>query len=175
MDTKLLGIYLKDHMAGSRAALEMSHRAERENRGNPVGEYMAAFAAELVADRDALTDVMQAVGVTRDPVKEGLGWVLERVGLLKLNGRFLRYSPLSRLMELEGLCMGVEGKLSLWRSLRRLARDEPRLQAFDFDSLIARAEAQRAALERLRLQSADVAFSDRVASVGHAPSHASRK
>jgi hypothetical protein len=175
MDMKLLGIYLNDHLAGSRAALEMSRRAEKENRGNPVGDYMAAFAAELEADRGALTEIMRELGVGRDPVKEGLMWVAERVGLLKLNGRLLRYSPLSRLMELEGLCMGVEGKLSLWRSLLRMSPTEPRLQAFDLDALIARAQAQRTALERLRLQAASVAFEDKAMPLGRTPSHAGRK
>jgi hypothetical protein len=94
---------------------------------------------------------------------------------LKLNGRLLRYSPLSRLVEVEGLSIGVEGKLSMWRALRRLARTEPRLQAFDFDALIARAEAQRTALERLRLLAADTAFADKVVPVGHTPSPAGRK
>jgi hypothetical protein len=175
MDLKLLGIYLNDHLAGSRMALEAAQRSERENRGNPVGDYLAAFIAELEADRSALTELMRELGVARDPLKEGAAWVAERVGRLKLNGRLLRYSPLSRLVELEGLCIGVEGKLSMWRALRRLAATEPRLQAFDFEALIARAEAQRTALERLRLQAAGAAFAERVVPVGQTPSPVGRK
>ena len=175
MDLKLLGIYLNDHLASSRGGLALVQRTERENRGNPVGDYLATLLAELEADRGALFEVMHALGVTRDSMKEGAVWVAERVGRLKLNGRLLRYSPLSRLVELEGLCVGVEGKLSLWRTLSRLARTEPRLQAFDFESLIARAEAQRAALERLRLQAADTAFADKVAPVGRTPSPVGRE
>ena len=37
------------------------------------------------------------------------GWVAEKAGRLKLNGSLLTYSPLSRLVELEGLSLGVEG------------------------------------------------------------------
>jgi hypothetical protein len=160
MDTKLLGIYLNDHLAGSRAGLELAHRTERENRHNPVGDYLASLIAELEEDRDTLLKVMQALGISRDAVKEGAAVLGERLGRLKLNGRLLRYSPLSRVVELEGLCLGCEGRLGLWRTLRRLARTEARLKAFDFDAHLARVEAQHSALERLRLQAVDTAFSD---------------
>ena len=66
------------------------------------------------------------------------------------------YSPLSRLVELEGLRLGVEGKACLWRMLRELG--DPRLRSFDFDDLIARAERQRDDLERWRLDSGQQAL-----------------
>jgi hypothetical protein len=160
MDTKLLGIYLNDHLAGARAGLELAHRTERENRHNTVGDYLASLIAELEQDRDTLLQVMQALGVSRSAVKQGAALVGERLGRLKLNGRLLRYSPLSRVEELEALCLGGEGRLGLWRTLRRLARTEARLRAFDFDAHIARVEAQHMALERLRLQAVDTAFSE---------------
>ena len=37
----------------------------------------------------------------------------ERLARLKPNGKVFRYSPLSRVLELEGLIMGVTGKLQL--------------------------------------------------------------
>lgn len=174
MNTKLLGIYLNDHLAGSRGGLEMARRAERENRDNPVGGYLASLIPELEEDRGALEQVMRALGVSRDYLKEGVALVAERVGRLKLNGRLLRYSPLSRVVELESLCVAVQGKQALWRALRRLARTELRLQDFDFDVLLARAETQFKGLERLRVQAADTAFAEKTVPLRPTPATVGR-
>ncbi len=160
MDVKLLGIYLRDHLAGSRAGLELARRAEHENRGNPVGDYLATFRVELEQDRAVVERVMRELGVSPPPLKERAAWLLERVGRLKLNGRLVSYSPLSRVMELEGLCIGTQGRLCLLRSLDRLARIERRLSGIDFGALIARAEAQLKMLNQLRLLASDTAFSN---------------
>ncbi|MDY7225095.1 hypothetical protein [Hyalangium rubrum] len=159
MDVKLLGIYLKDHLAGSRSGIELARRAERENQGNPVGEYLATFLMELEQDRSVLEQVARGLGVSRDILKESAAWVMERASRLKLNGRLVSYSPLSRMMELEGLCIASQGRLCLWRELERLSRTERRLAGFDFAALIARTEAHIKALDRLRLHAADAAFS----------------
>ena len=158
MNLDLLGIYLNDHLAGSVIGLELSHRLKAENEGNSVGEYLGVFLPELREDRATLEGVMMALGVKRDRVKAGVAWVGEKLGRLKLNGRLLSYSPLSRFVELEALSLGTEGRLSLWRTLRRLARKDERLARFDFAMLITRAEHQRRTLERLRQQSGDEAF-----------------
>jgi hypothetical protein len=108
---------------------------------------------------------MNILGLRRDYVKSGLAWVGEKVGRLKLNGKLLSYSPLSRVVELEALCLGAEGRLSMWRTMKRLARKEERLQRFDFAALIVRAEHQRRTLERMRQQATDEAFLKKEGSV----------
>jgi hypothetical protein len=55
-------------------------------------------------------------------------------------------------VELEGLFVGVNGKACLWRTLRALADDEPRLDADELDRLLARAEDQKDRIERMRLR-----------------------
>jgi hypothetical protein len=127
-----------------------------------------------VEDRASLELVRRALGLPRDFLKEGAALVAERVGRLKLNGRLLRYSPLSRLVELEALCTAVQGKQALWRALRRLSRTEPRLQDFDFDVLIARAESQLKGLERLRVQAADTAFTEKTVPLRPTPATVGR-
>jgi hypothetical protein len=74
----------------------------------------------------------------------------ERVGRLKPNGRIRGYSPLSRFVELDFLAMGIDGKKLLWSTLRDLAGLAERLPDVDFDALIARAQAQRDAVEPFR-------------------------
>ncbi len=158
MDVKLLGIYLNDHLAGSAAGLELARRAARENRGTPLGDFLATLATELQEDRAMLQQVQRALNIPRDHLKQGTAWVMERLSRLKLNGRLLRSSPLSRMMELEGLFLGSQGRRLLWRLLKRLARTDRRLGGFDFEVLIARTEMHLRGLERWRLLAADTAF-----------------
>ncbi|MBZ4415633.1 hypothetical protein [Myxococcus sp. RHSTA-1-4] len=166
MDAKRLGIYLNDHLAGSVGGLELAIRTERENRSNPVGRYLAVFIPELREDQSSLKSVMKALELKEDPLKARAAWASEKLGRLKLNGSLVRYSPLSRLVELEGLCMASEGRLSLWRTLARLSGKDVRLAGFDFEALIARGEAQLDALRHLRARAADVAFADEPTAFG---------
>ncbi len=158
MDLALLKIYLNDHYAGATSGVDLARRTWRENEDHPVGLYFVQFVPELAEDRDTLRRVMDALGVERDGLKERAARLLERAARLKLNGRLLRYSPLSRLHELEGLVVATQGRLALWRLLRTLAREDVRLTGFDFEALVRRAQAQQAALERLRIAAAREAF-----------------
>jgi hypothetical protein len=64
-------------------------------------------------------------------------------------------SPLSSLVELEVLRLGVEGKAAGWRTLRSQADRDSRLDSVRLDELIARARAQAVVLEELRVRAAD--------------------
>ncbi|WP_224247936.1 hypothetical protein [Hyalangium gracile] len=158
MDVKLLGIYLNDHLSGARAGIDLARRAARENQGNPLGDFLATLSAELEQDRALVEQVLRTLKVPRDTLKQSVAWVGEKVARLKLNGRLVRYSPLSRFEELEALFLGTQGRRAMWRMLRRLARTERQLAGFDFEVLVARTEMQLRNLERWRLQAADTAF-----------------
>jgi hypothetical protein len=80
----------------------------------------------------------------------------EKIGRLKPNGRLVRYSPLSRLVELEFLSIGITGKLGMWRLLQRVL-DDP-LTSADLASLIERAERQRSEVDEYRVRAAAEAF-----------------
>jgi hypothetical protein len=150
-----LGIYLNDHLAGSRLALELVRRAAANNRSTTLGRALVQLAKEIDEDRLALEDVMRRLDVGKDRVKLVLSWSAEKLGRLKLNGELLGYSPLSRLEELEMLKLGVEGKLALWRVLRHRLVDDPRLRGVDLDALVQRASSQLRRLERHRLRAAE--------------------
>ena len=57
---------------------------------------------------------MELLEVKPNPIKDAAGWTAEKFGRLKPNNSLLSYSPLSRVIELEGLVIGVTGKLALW-------------------------------------------------------------
>ena len=125
---KYLPIYLNDHYAGSTLGLELAKRAAKNNNGNAeFGPALAALATEIDEDRDELRRIMERLGVSEDRIKAGLFWMGEKVGRLKPNGELLQFSPLSRVVEIEGLITGVGGKLSLWRTLLELAERDDRL------------------------------------------------
>jgi hypothetical protein len=155
-DRKLLGIYLNDHLAGSTVGLELAKRTRAANSGTELGRLLERLTAEIAEDRGALVSVMQALGVKRDPVKRAGAFIAERAGRLKLNGQLRGYSPLSRVVELEGLRTGVVGKRLLWVVLREL--DAPELRQFDFTALEERAARQRDEIEAQRRQAAMIAF-----------------
>ena len=155
-----LKIYLEDHYAGATAGLDLARRTASQNRDMPpYGPALERIAREIEEDRDSLRAIMSGLGVGPDRFKIAGGWVGEKAGRLKLNGHLTSYSPQSRVIEIEGLVLGVTGKRGLWVALRQIVPQEPRLDAEELDRLIGRAERQIADLEELRLR----AFSEAAA------------
>ena len=157
MNTKLLGIYMNDHLAGSLVGRELAKRAAGSNEGTELGEFLAALVPEFEDERNSLKAMMDHLGVQQNRVKMPIAWVAEKLGRLKPNGQITGYSPLSRLIELEGLALGVTGKLALWRAL---SASTAGLDAFGLDGLIAKAESQRDGIETHRLKAAALAFNE---------------
>jgi hypothetical protein len=158
MNQKYLRIYLQDHLAGSTAGLELARRARGANEGTEYGPPLAKIADEIEADRRHLQGIIEDLGFGADRVKNIAAWGLEKVGRLKLNGELTGYSPLSRVVELEGLLTGITGKKGLWIALLEVAQDEPRLDTDLLTRLSDRAEQQRATVEELREKAAREAF-----------------
>lgn len=153
-DDRFLGLYLNDHLAGATAGTELAKRLAGEAKGLPGGQALAGLAVGVGEDRDALLEVMATLDVPVRRYKEVLGWVGEKVGRLKLNGRVLTPSPLSRVIGLEGMLLGIEGKAALWRTLRARAAGDSRLAVGRFDILIGRAREQAELVEDLRARAA---------------------
>jgi hypothetical protein len=158
MDRKLLRIYLQDHLAGSTGGLELARRARGANEGTAYGDPLAKLADDIDADRRSLESIMDDLGVSADRAKNIGFWVAEKAGRLKLNGQLTGYSPLSRLVELEGLITGVNGKRSLWLNLIEVAGDVPELDVDRLQRLRERAEQQLETLHELRARAAREAF-----------------
>ncbi|MFD3328442.1 hypothetical protein [Streptomyces sp. NPDC058701] len=145
-----LGIYLNDHLAGAGGGVELFRRAARAHRDDALGPPLEALAKEVAADRESLRALMAALGVPAKRTRMAAGWVAEKAGRLKLNGRLLSRSPLSDVLELEAMRLGVEGKAACWRSLRAVARTDPRIESSHIEELIHRAERQISTLETIR-------------------------
>jgi len=155
----LLAIYLNDHLAGATGGRGLARRAAANNRGSDYGSFLERLAVQIDEDRDSLIELMGALDIDVDHFKVIGGWAAEKVGRLKLNGHWFSYSPLSRLLELEGLTLGVRGKLALWLALNEIEDKEPRLAARNLQELIERAEDQLIQLEEYRLLAVPEALS----------------
>jgi hypothetical protein len=169
---KLLSIYLNDHLAAGAAGIALARRCASENRGTELGEYLDRLGAELSEEREQLLELMRALGVRPQRWKVALVAVAERLGRLKLNGRLLGYSPLSRVVELEGLAVGIEARGCLWQSLAAIAPDDARIRPL-LSSLIERADRQRHEIEPHRLAAVRRAFAPGAEPVAAQPAPAS--
>ena len=134
---------------GATLGVELVRRAAGENEGSELGAFLSGLAGEIDEDRDTLLAIMSELGVKPDRLKVAAGWTGEKVGRLKPNAQLRGYSPLSPLVELEGLLIGIQGKLAMWSVLTDVAQ-ELGLDRARLDALAARAERQQADVERHR-------------------------
>jgi hypothetical protein len=138
----LIDIYLDDHWAGAAAGAALASRLARENANSVWGADLALVADQIRGDRRALADVRRHLHSEGGTLKKAVALIGERLSRLKLNGRFTRYSPLSRVLELEALISGVSAKQRLWVTLQAFDQDDGRLVDFDLGGLEAEASSQ---------------------------------
>ena len=150
---KLLSIYLNDHLAGATLGLELAKRSRASNQGTSLGDFLDQLVPEIEMDRATLEGLMRELGIRFDRAKTCGAWTAEKLGRLKLNGQLTGYSPLSRLVELEGLYLGITGKREMWIALERALGDD--VVGVDFAELRRRAESQAAEVEEHRLEVAE--------------------
>jgi hypothetical protein len=143
--SRYLPIYLNDHLAGATLGVELVQRTLRANEDGELGEFLRWLVPQVVEDRRALLSYMRSHGVVPSLAKSGGAWLAEKIGRLKPNGHLTTYSPLSRLLELEGLAAGIDAKRALWLALEE-------------DDLAERAREQRERLEPHRLAAAHAAL-----------------
>ena len=93
---------------------------------------------------------MSDLGVDPRRSKDAVAAVGEWVGRLKPNGRLFGRSPLSELLELETLVVGITGKQALWRSLGMV----PSVAEEELGRLLERADDQKRRVEAHRLRAA---------------------
>jgi quercetin dioxygenase-like cupin family protein len=153
-----LAVYMNDQLAAGVLWREVARRAARENRGTEAEPMLSRLAGEIAQDVERFRDIMRRLKIPERRGKTAAAVVAERLGRLKLNGRLLGYSPLSRFVELDFLAMGIEGKKILWANLRDLAHLHRALADVSFDELINRAEEQRRLIEPLRQRAGEDAL-----------------
>ena len=139
MDKRWLSIYLRDHHAASAGGVALARRALGSS--HPLSE-------QIARDRKTLEELMRQLGVPPNAMKVGFVRMAERLSRLKLNGRLFKHSPLSRIVELEALVVGIRGKEALWTALLTAG---VRVQGIDLEALIESARTQAKEVDEQRL------------------------
>ncbi|MEP7115391.1 MAG: hypothetical protein ABI862_19165 [Ilumatobacteraceae bacterium] len=153
-----LHIYLRDHEAAAAGGLRLAHRCWKSNRGTAYADELHRLATDVRADRDALRQICSDLGVRLSRLGRAVACAGVLMGRLKLNGRLFRYSPLSRVIELEALSSGVMAKRRLWESLLSTAETDRRLDREALVRHAAEANEQLKAVGKLHDAAAHEAF-----------------
>lgn len=143
MSPDYLEIYLDDHRAASAALVRLVRRVLNNNRSSQWAPDLRKLTEVVEQDAATLDRLAEALGKHGGSLKRIAGLAVERVARLKLNGHILTYSPLSRLLELEGLMAALQFKRSMWESLDRLVVDPAPLEGLDAAEMQARAASQQ--------------------------------
>ncbi len=146
-----MDVYLNDHLAGSMVGTDLAKQIRDRAEGTELGTVMTGIAAEIEEDQQTLVDLMAAMDVTRNQVKQATGWLAEKASRIKFRGATSGEPDHGLFMALESLRLGVAGKKCVWLTLREVQGDHPALAEFDLEGLTARASAQEATLERERM------------------------
>jgi hypothetical protein len=155
---KLLSVYLNDHFLGANSGVALARRVAKAHKDTTFSADLSSLADEIAGDLSTLTSLMKRLSVSPQQWRAPAGVVAERAGRLKLNGHIFRRSPLSSVVELEALLAGIEAKRAMWRTLRRLAESDDRLDPASLDELIERSWRQSEAVERVRTSAIDGAL-----------------
>ena len=151
MASKILAVYLNDHLAGATGGVDLARRIEEEARGTAAEPFVAGLADDIDSDRSTLQDLMNYLRVEQQPVKQAVGWAAEKLSRLKTNRSVAGTPELALLMSLEALSSGVEGKRGLWQSLLAVADLDPSFAGLDLDICLKRAIDQTERIEAARL------------------------
>lgn len=154
-DQRLPQIYLDDHVAVTVATYELIGRMIRSGAHGDHAALLVDVRAEIAGDRRRIEDCLRALGSKPSRAKSGFAWLAEKGGRLKLNGRVLAASPLTPLVELEGLGLALEAHRALWRAMERCG---PEAERDDCRARADRVERRMREVEHLRLRAAEVVF-----------------
>jgi len=150
-----LPIYLKDHHAAGTAGSVLAKRlADKAIFDSTKRGELSTLAEEILVDLRTLEDVMSSLSVPPSKIKDAAAIALAHIGKLKANGHLRQRSPLSDVVELETLMVGIEGKAALWTSLAQALPGYP----LDFEALRRRAAQQLDLVSRYRDSAAQRAF-----------------
>jgi hypothetical protein len=153
----LLAIYIRDHLVGAAGGLALARRAVGTATTAAHTHALAQLADEIEGDLEALRRCADALGIPRPRVREAGAIAAERLGRLKLNGQLRGTSPLSPVVELEALMLGVSGQRSCWRVLQVSGIAELLPADIDLAALEELAFDQRRRLEELHHEASSAA------------------
>ena len=160
-----LAAYLREHLIGSDAAIEVVERLRLTHAGSQEGRLFASLFDEFREEREVVRLLLEQIGASPQSLKRLAGPTIGSALMLAAGGE---RGALSLFRTLESLAIGVQRKRCMWRALASLLGDQPIPSARSLGGLEAMAvrpwdaiEERRRALvsetfPALRLSAADV-------------------
>ena len=161
MSAKHLTTYLKDHFAGSVAALELLDHLISSHRAKSQEQFFVRLRQEVNEDQEVLQKILYALGADDSALRNATAFFGEKLARVKLKIEDHTGGQLARLEKLEALALGIEGKRALWRVLIAVAEEIPALRNMDLARMDQRADDQRKRVEIRRIEAAHEAFASR--------------
>ncbi len=155
VNARFLRSYVSDHIAVTAAVGGLARRMATAERWRAHRGVLEPLVTLLADDEQELQAVLRRRGMRRVTLKALLARPAELGGRLKVNGRLIRTSPLTPLVELDGLRLGLAACQAPWRALREVGVDPER--AADAAERLRRGQES---LERLVPLVAAGAFAD---------------
>jgi len=131
-----LATYIQDHLAGANAAIEIIGVLQKRSEELPTSQLLAWLAAEVQQDKETLEKLARNMGIVSSTVKDSAAWVGTRIVNLKIGAGEL---PFGAFEAREFLCLGIQGKLHLWKALQRSAACARVIDQPNFNVLMERA------------------------------------
>jgi hypothetical protein len=154
-EPKLLRIYLQDHETVLVAGRQLVRRMLRRPEIDPeLARFLSELLVELEDDRRLVVERLRAANGSPSLLKTSAARLAVEAGRLKLNGSIREPSPLSPLLELEGVLMTLEQSRALWRALERTDRSP----TDDYGARARRATDRAEGVEQQRLRAAEAAL-----------------
>jgi hypothetical protein len=150
MSKDSLPIYLRDHLAGAAAAIEILEALRDGHAGEPLGRFAEGLLMDIDLDRKTLETLAERVGAGSSVLKETTAWLGAKLARFKLGPS----EDLGTLEALETVGLGILGKQALWDALKTVAPTDARLSGVDLGHLTERARTQHARVEERRLDAA---------------------
>jgi hypothetical protein len=138
MNSRHLTNYLKDHFAGSVAAIELLDHLISSHRGKTHEQFFIQLRQEVDEDQEVLSGLLHDLDADSGPVRNTTAFLSEKLTRVKLLLEDPSGGHLARLEKLEALALGIEGKRALWRSLFAIAEVIPALRKLDLTRLVHR-------------------------------------
>jgi hypothetical protein len=158
MNERHLTNYMKDHFAGSVAAVELLNHLISSHRGKTHEQFFIQLRDEVAEDQEVLRGLLHGLDAEGGALRNTTAFLSEKFARIKLLLENPAGGQLARLEKLEALALGIEGKRTLWRTLLAVAEEKPALHKVDFAGLDQRADDQRKRVEALRIEAALDAF-----------------
>ena len=158
MSNENLTTYLKDHHAGSVAALELVDHLIETFEGKSLEQFFKNLRKEIDADQEGLQKLIKKVGAKESTVRKGGAWLAEKFARMKVQVNRSEKDQMGLLDALEALLIGINGKEALWTTLEAASENVALLRGVDYARLQQRAREQCDLVDAKRLECAREVF-----------------